>query len=118
MGRCNYTAELSFINEIIGEGELASLVDEIARSLGIEPRDVEKDALKVWLEKKLRLIEAEISEVLNRYGVKSARELEDGIARGEVPEHPGWEDLIVLNRLIDERKRILEALERVSRSTA
>lgn len=59
---------------------LASLVDEVARSLGVEPRSVERDALKLWLERKLRLIEAEIFEILDRYHVKSVDELERRIA--------------------------------------
>ncbi len=86
----------------------------MARSLGVEPRSVERDALKLWLERKLRLIEAEIFEILSKYHVKSVDEFERRIARGDVAEHPGWEDLIALERLTEERKKILEALKRVT----
>ncbi len=93
---------------------MASLVDEVAKSLGVEPKFVERDALKLWLERKLRFIEAEIFEILDRYHVESVDELERRIVEGDAPEHPGWEDLITLERLTEERKKILEALKRVT----
>jgi len=38
-------------------------------------------------------------EILRRYGVSSAKELERKIRRGEINEHPAWEDLITLENL-------------------
>ena len=50
----------------------------------------------------LALVNAEIA----KYNVKGIEEL---IKTGKVPEHPGWEDLIVLERLFEEEKRLDEA---------
>jgi len=56
---------------------------------------------------RLALVEAEI---LAKYGVRSAEELEEYIRRGRVAEHPTWEDLIALERLLEEKKKLSEAL--------
>jgi len=46
-------------------------------------------------EKKKKYIEERL-EILRRYNVNSAKELEEKIRRGEVEEYPSWEDLIIL----------------------
>ena len=89
-----------------------SVVEEVARSLGLEPRALERDALRLWLQRRLRLVEAEIAEILARYGADSIEEIVNGVKQGRLPEHPAWEDLIVLENLLEER-RIKEALERI-----
>ena len=38
-------------------------------------------------------------EILDRYNVASAVELENRIKNGEIDEHPAWEDLILLENL-------------------
>jgi len=38
-------------------------------------------------------------EILKRYNVNSAKELEEKIRKGEINEHPAWEDLIMLENL-------------------
>lgn len=38
-------------------------------------------------------------EILTRYNVTSSEELEEGIKSGQINEHPGWEDLIILENL-------------------
>ena len=66
-----------------------------------------REAAEVWLERRLALIEAEI---LAKYGVRSAEELEEYVRKGEVAEHPAWEDLITLERLLEEKRKLSEAL--------
>ncbi|HID41637.1 MAG TPA: hypothetical protein EYP33_05730 [Pyrodictium sp.] len=80
-----------------------SVIEEVARSLGLEPRVLERDALRLWLQKRLRLVEAEIAEILARYGAGSIEELANWVEQGRLPEHPGWEDLIVLENLLEEK---------------
>jgi len=62
------------------------------------------------LRRRLTLVEADIAEILAKYGVQSIEELEERIRRGEVGEHPAWEDLIALERLLEEKKKLGEAL--------
>lgn len=85
-------------------------VAEIARRLGIPPERLEREAIEIWLRRRLALVETEIAEILVRYGVRDIKDLEEGIWSGKIPEHPAWEDLIVLERLIGERKKFSELL--------
>jgi len=89
---------------------MAKVIDTVARQLGISPERLEREAVELWLRRRLALVEAEIAEILAKYGVRSAEELEEYIRRGRVAEHPAWEDLIVLERLLEEKKKLSEAL--------
>ncbi len=88
----------------------SGLVALVARRLGVSPEALERDALILWLRRRLALIEAEVASILSRYGVRDPEELEAAIREGRVPEHPAWEDLIVLQRLLDEKQRVEEVL--------
>ncbi len=88
----------------------SGLVALVARRLGVSPEALERDALILWLRRRLALIEAEVASILSRYGVRGPGELEEAVRGGRVPEHPAWEDLIVLQRLLDEKRRVEELL--------
>ena len=45
-------------------------------------------------------------EILSRYGVCSVQELEDLIQRGEISDHPAWEDIIEIKNIEAEVKEI------------
>jgi len=92
-----------------------SLVAEIAKKLGIKLEIVERDAVKLWLQYRLRSVETEIASILGRYGVKSLQELEARIKNGSIPEHPAWEDLIVLENLEEEKRRIIKVLQEIEK---
>ncbi len=96
-------------------GRELSLVAEIAKKLGIKLEIVEKDAVRLWLQYRLRSVEAEIASILGRYGVKSLQELEARIKDGSMPEHPTWEDLIVLENLEEEKRRIIKVLQEIEK---
>jgi len=93
----------------MGRG-MARVIDVVARRLGISPEKLEREAVEVWLRRKLALVEAEIAEILTKYGVRSVEELEKYIRRGKVAEHPAWEDLITLERLLEEKRKLSEAM--------
>jgi len=93
----------------MGRG-MARVIDVVARRLGISPEKLEREAVEVWLRRKLALVEAEIAEILTKYGVRSVEELEEYIRRGKVAEHPAWEDLITLERLLEEKRKLSEAM--------
>jgi len=68
---------------------------------------------KLWssgLDVDFAFVEADIAEILAKYGVRSAEELDEYIRRGRVAEHPAWEDLIVLERLLEEKKKLSATL--------
>ena len=58
------------------------------------------------LKEKQRLLQIERFEILSRYQTSSAEELNQKIAEGKAPEHPGWEDLIEIKNIEAEIKEI------------
>ena len=72
---------------------------KIATALGVKTDELFRDALKSLLKEKKRVALRERLEILSRYGVSTLSELEEGISQGLIPEHPAWEDLIVIENL-------------------
>jgi len=93
--------------------EAAVIVERVAKALGVPPDELVKKGVKEFLEAQLRACYAEVRELEVRYGVGSARELEEKIRGGVVEEHPAWEDLIVLENLEERAERIRRELETV-----
>jgi len=89
---------------------MARVVDIVARRLGIPPEKLEREAIEIWLRRRLALVEAEIAEILTKYNVRSVEGLEELIRNGKVAEHPAWEDLITLERLLEEKKKLSKLL--------
>lgn len=93
-----------------------SIIEEVSRKLGIDKNHVIEESLREWIERLLVKVKAEIAEILVRYNVKGIKDFEEKIRKGEVSEHPGWEDLITLEKLFERKKRIEEALRIVKKS--
>ncbi len=89
---------------------MSSIVEVVAKRLGIPREKLEREAVGVWLRRRLTLVEAGISEILAKYGVRNANELEEHIRKGKVDEHPAWEDLVMLERLLKEKEKLNELL--------
>lgn len=81
---------------------------DIAQSLGMSEPELMLSALKTFLQEQRRGVLQTRLEILARYGVSSVAELEARISESTVPEHPGWEDLIVVDNL-DARLEELDA---------
>lgn len=54
---------------------------------------------------------------MGRYNVNTLNELEEKIKKGEIAEHPAWEDLIVLENLEDLIARITEDMETIQQTS-
>lgn len=93
-----------------------SIIEEVSKKLGIDKDRVIEESLREWIEGLLTKVEAEIADILIRYGVEGVRDFEEKIRKGEVSEHLGWEDLITLEKLLEKKKRIEEALRLVKKS--
>lgn len=90
------------------------VIKKIADDTGISIDELTTAGLLAFLREKRRKVMMERLEVLNRYNVTSSEEIEKKIKNGEIPEHPGWEDLILLENLesaiarIDEDIRVIQ----------
>ena len=91
------------------------IIEEVAKKLKIDPEKLLRESLLKWFEDELAKTNAEIAELLIKYKVNSPSELEVKIKNGQVPERPAWEDLIILEELI-ETKRLEEGLAIVQKS--
>jgi len=86
-------------------------VELLAKKLGMRPEELVKVSIEKYLQDELARVEAQIAEILAKYGVKDPDELKDKIESGDVPEHPAWEDLIDLRNLLETRRRLLEVIK-------
>jgi len=66
-------------------------------------------------EKEIRLAEADIADIMNRYNVTLKDELYDLIKSKKIPSHPAWEDYIVWK---NKEKYIKDMKARLGRDTA
>ena len=72
---------------------------KIAELLGLTENELVQQALLSLLYEKKREVLQQRLDILARYGAGSLEDLESKIAEGVVPEHPAWEDLIVVENL-------------------
>ena len=87
-----------------------AIVERLSKVLGVPPKELVRKGLEELLEAQLRAGFAEIAEIKTRYEVKSVAELEKKIKKGTIDEHPAWEDLIVLENLVERAKKIKKEL--------
>jgi len=59
---------------------------------------------------------AEKLEILSRYQVTSPEEIKKRIEKGEIHDHPAWEDYIELTNLIEELQRTENAIRSLAKS--
>ena len=71
---------------------------------------MEREATKAFLLHKLKLVESEIASILSRYNASSYEEFLRKVENGEVEEHPAWEEFIVLDNLMEYKKKILRLM--------
>lgn len=75
------------------------IIKKVAEDTGVSIDKLTISGLLALLREKKRKIMVDRLDVLARYGVTSAGELEKKIKDGEIAEHPAWEDLILLENL-------------------
>ncbi len=98
-----------------------SSATKIAASFGLSEEDLYRQALESFLRDKKRQVLQMKLEILARYGAKSIADLEARIARGDVVEHPAWEDLIVAENLeehLEELDAYLADLQSAEKNSA
>mgnify|MGYP001609088444 FL=1 len=90
------------------------IIEKVAADTGITMDKLPVSGLLALLQDKRRKIMIDKLDMLARYDVASAEELEKKIKDGKIPEHPTWEDLILLENLeaslalIDEDIKVLQ----------
>jgi len=89
------------------------IIEKVAKTLDLNPAELEKESLKFFLEKELKNVEVEIYKLANKHGVKSVLELDKKLKRGEVKEEQILDDFMELEFFEIKKKKLLEALEEI-----
>ncbi|MBE0517443.1 MAG: hypothetical protein IBX41_08685 [Methanophagales archaeon] len=92
------------------------ILDKIVKEEGIEKEELISLSLLTYLMEKKRKCMEDRLEILKRYGVASAEELENKIKEGAVKEHPAWEDLIAVENLEARIKEIEDDIRNLQRT--
>ncbi len=89
------------------------LLDEVAVRLNLSPAQLERESLRVYLERRLRLVESELFALSQRYGVETIAELDEAVRAGRFHEPDAFEDFFRFDYLeaeIDSLKELLAKL--------
>jgi len=87
------------------------LIEQVAQKLETEPQTLERESLKLYVEKKLRVIESELLRLAHKYGVQNVTELDDMIKQGKYHEDVAFEDYFEFDNLESERDKLINVLE-------
>lgn len=75
------------------------VIKKVAEDAGLSVEELKVSGLLSFLREKKKKIMLERLDILSRYKVGSAEDLEKKIKSGEIEEHPAWEDVILLENL-------------------
>ena len=89
------------------------IIEEVARSLNMGRERLERESLKIFLEKELRNIEVEIYKIGAKHGIKSIFELDDKLKMGAITEEEMMDDFMELDYLESRRDDLLKAMRKV-----
>jgi hypothetical protein len=89
------------------------LIEQVAQKLQTKPEVLERESLKLYLEKKLRVIESELFLLAHRYGVRDVTELDEMIKQGRFHEDEAFEDYFDFDYFEHEQEKLLQVLEKL-----
>jgi parvulin-like peptidyl-prolyl isomerase len=89
------------------------LLDEVAVRLNLTPAQLERESLRVYLERRLRLVESELFTLAQQYGVNTVDELDQAIRAGRFHETETFEDFFRFDYLEAEIDSLQELLARL-----
>jgi hypothetical protein len=77
----------------------------------MEPDELMKESLEVFLKRKLKVIESELFLLAKKYGVLDVQEFDKMIQEGRFHEREAFEDYFKFDNLEAERDLLLEHLK-------
>jgi len=90
-----------------------SVIDMAAKEFHMKPKELLKESLRTYLEKRLSKVESDIFLLAKKYGVKDVFELDSKIKEGFFTEKETYEDYFVFDNLEAEREKIKNLLEKL-----
>ena len=89
------------------------LMEKVAPRLNTTPEQLERESLRLFFERRLRLAESELFTLVRQYGVKTVFELDEAIQAGRFHEPEAFEDFFRFDYLENERDTLKELLGEV-----
>lgn len=90
-----------------------AVIDAVAKEFNMKPKELLKESLKTYLEKRLSKVEADIFLLAKKYGVKDIFELDSKVKEGIISEKEAFNDYFILDNLEAERDKIKNFLEKL-----
>ena len=87
------------------------LLEQVATQLNILPESLERESLKIYVQRKLRVVESELFNLAQQFGVQSVTELDQKIQTGIFHEEETFENYFRFDYLESERRKLVEILE-------
>lgn len=88
-------------------------IDAVAKEFNMKPKELLKESLKTYLEKRLSKVESDIFLLAKKYGVKNVFELDSKVKEGLFAEKDSYDDYFVFDNLEAEREKIRKYLEKL-----
>ena len=67
----------------------------ISKIVGVSEEEIISKSLISFIEREIKLSEADIADIRERYNVMSKEELYEAIKTKKIASHPAWEDYII-----------------------
>lgn len=90
-----------------------AVIDMVAKELHMKPKELLKEGLKTYLEKRLSKVESDIFLLAKKYGIKDVFELDTKVKEGFISEKDSYNDYFTLDNLEVEREKIKKFLEKL-----
>jgi len=87
------------------------ILEKLAKDLQMEPDELMKESLEVFLKRRLKVVEAELFLLAKQYGVLDVQEFDKMIQEGRLHEQEVFEDYFKFDNLEAERDLLLEHLK-------
>jgi hypothetical protein len=91
-----------------------AMLGTVAQELHIPEDELLKEGLRAYLERRLRMVKADIFEICGRYGVSGVEDMETRYREGTLEEADSWRDLQRLDHLEYQRDQLQRLLEAVA----
>ena len=90
-----------------------AVIDMVAKEFHMKPKELLKESLRTYLEKRLSKVEADIFLLAKKYGVKDVFELDSKMKEGFISEKGAYDDYFTFDNLEAEREKINIFLEKL-----
>jgi hypothetical protein len=89
------------------------ILEEIANDLRVNKEALAKDSLKLFLQRELLDVEAQMFKITTRHGIKSVVEFDEQLTAGKVHEEDVLDDFMELDHLEARRDELLRAMNKI-----